>query len=411
MQAVSVPFGPMRSGASLPPPRQRRGRALLVVALLVALGHAFLLGGVGVPAPEAGRAGGGSPLSVRVVAAAPSPEAKAVVEAASADPAPAAGPIPPVAARAAAPALMAPVRRLARRAPESMRDGVKLVPTNDPTQAGARSTAASAAVDEPGPGADEPQGATVAAVALPAPADVGASGVPAAPSSTLLQPNEEPPPIYRTRLPPALTLRYEVRSGFLRGDGELRWRPQGDTYSLALEARVSGLTLLRQSSDGELGGEGLAPVRFLDQRARRSAQAANFRREAGKITFSGPATEWPLLPGSQDRLSFLVQLAGIAAGDPALLIEGARIVMVVAGARGDASVWSFRCLGPETIETGVGTVHAIKFVRDARSTYDTTAEIWLDPARYHLPAHATLRNRSGASEVDLLLDGVDTAPP
>jgi hypothetical protein len=85
--------------------------------------------------------------------------------------------------------------------------------------------------------------------------------------------------------------------------------------------------------------------------------------------------------------------------------------MVVAGARGDAAVWTFRCLGPETIETGAGTVHAIKFVRDARSAYDTTAEVWLDPARHHLPAHVTLRNRSGASELDLLLESLETAIP
>ena len=44
-----------------------------------------------------------------------------------------------------------------------------------------------------------------------------------------------------------------------------------------------------QSSDGNLDGNGLAPVRFLDRRARRSAQAANFRRDVGTVTFSGLA--------------------------------------------------------------------------------------------------------------------------
>ncbi len=227
-------------------------------------------------------------------------------------------------------------------------------------------------------------------------------------ASALLLPGEEPPPTYRTRLPPALTLRYQVRSGFLRGSGELRWRPQGERYSLGLEADLAGLTLLRQSSEGEIDGHGLAPARFVDQRARRSRQAANFRRDAGTITFSGPATEWPLLPGSQDRLSFFIQLAAIAAAEPELRSEGARIQMVVAGARGDAAVWTFRCLGPEAIETGVGPVQALKFVRDARSMYDTRAEVWLDPARHYLPAHATLRNSAGTSEYDLLLDGIAT---
>ena len=50
---------------------------------------------------------------------------------------------------------------------------------------------------------------------------------------------------------------------------------------------------------------------------------------------------------------------------------------------------------------------AIKLVREARSAYDTSAEIWLDPQRDYLPAHATLRNNGGASEYELLLERVD----
>jgi hypothetical protein len=74
-------------------------------------------------------------------------------------------------------------------------------------------------------------------------------------------------------------------------------------------------------------------------------------------------------------------------------------------------VWSFRCLGTETIATGLGSVDAVKFVREPRSAYDTRVEVWLDPSRHYLPAHATLRNSTGASEYDLLLEGVDAATP
>jgi len=49
----------------------------------------------------------------------------------------------------------------------------------------------------------------------------------------------------------------------------------------------------------------------------------------------------------------------------------------------------------------------LRLVREGRAANDTTAEIWLDPARSYLPAHATLRNASGASEYDLLLDRID----
>ena len=107
-----------------------------------------------------------------------------------------------------------------------------------------------------------------------------------------------------------------MHRGSLRGTGQIRWAVAGDRYRLALEAQVGGLTLLMQTSEGDIGPHGLAPVRFLDQRARRSAQAANFRRDDGRITFSGAGVEWPLLAGSQDRLSWMIQLAGIAAAEP-----------------------------------------------------------------------------------------------
>jgi hypothetical protein len=36
--------------------------------------------------------------------------------------------------------------------------------------------------------------------------------------------------------------------------------------------------------------------------------------------------------------------------------------------------------------------------------------MWLDPEHHFLPAHATLRNAAGASEYDLLLQGIDPTP-
>ncbi len=172
-----------------------------------------------------------------------------------------------------------------------------------------------------------------------------------------------------------------MRRGFLRGTGEIRWQASGERYRLVLESRIAGLTLLIQTSEGEVDANGLAPVRFLDQRARRSAQAANFRRDDGRVTFSGSGVEWPLLAGSQDRLSWMIQLAGIVAAEPERLVDGGRITMVVVGARGDAGVWTLRYAGREDVAAARGTVHAVKFVREGRSAYDTSAEIWLDPER------------------------------
>ncbi len=376
----------------------------------MALGlHGVFLGQVGSltsGAPPDAKTG---PMSVRTI------EAEPAQEPAGAVPEPVAEPV------AVAPPPPAPKPRVVRRPREPAQAVAKH--NAPPEEAGTGSEAsASASAAEAAASATEvstpaeapPVEVAQTPVEAPASAPIAASAEPAsaaasAAAPSLLAAGEQPPPTYRTKLPPSATLRYQVRRGFLRGTGEIRWRLDDAAYRLVLEARIAGLTLLIQTSEGGIDATGLAPVRFLDQRARRPAQAANFRRDAGTITFSGPGVEWPLLAGSQDRLSWMIQLAGIAAAEPELLVEGGRITMVVVGARGEASVWTLRYVGRENVETARGTVNAVKLVRDGRSAYDTSAEIWLDPERDYFPAHATLRNSSGASEYDLLLERVD--PP
>jgi len=225
-------------------------------------------------------------------------------------------------------------------------------------------------------------------------------------TGSFLTAGERPPPTYRTVLPSPATLRYELRRGLLRGAGEIRWRPAGDRYVLQFEARIAGLLLLAQSSQGELGANGLAPVRFVEQRARKAARAVNFSRDSGTISFSASTVQWPLLAGTQDRLSWMIQLGGIVAADPGLAGSG-RISMVLVSARGEASVRTARFAGRESAETASGSVPALKFVVDGHSVYDGSFEVWLDPARGYLPARAVSRSSEGDAEFELLLQRAD----
>jgi hypothetical protein len=229
-----------------------------------------------------------------------------------------------------------------------------------------------------------PAASEVAALAPPA------ATTPASAASPAAAGEGAPPPLYATQIPPSATLRYELRRGRLTGSGDLRWQVEAGRYALRLEGSVVGLNVLTQVSEGEFDAHGLAPVRFTDQRARRAAVAANFEREAGRIRFSGPSTELPWQPGVQDRLSWMIQLAAVAAADPALVAEGQRITLLVVGARGDGSSWSFRSLGKESLSIFGATVDTVHLLREPRSPYDTRVEVWLDPARHHLPIRATL---------------------
>ena len=217
-------------------------------------------------------------------------------------------------------------------------------------------------------------------------------------------------PHYRTQVPPAALLRYELQRGGLRGSGDLLWRPDGAHYELRLDGRVGPLTVLTQVSSGGFDAAGLAPLRFTDKRLRRPTSAANFQRDAGKITFSGPATEFALHAGMQDRLSWMLQLAAIIAAEPALRHTGAKVVMGVVGAHADASVWAFRCLGPEAVETGTGSVDSIKYLREPRDPYDTTVQVWLDPMHHFLPVHATQKAGANDEGFSLRLQEI-VAPP
>ena len=217
-------------------------------------------------------------------------------------------------------------------------------------------------------------------------------------------------PHYRTQMPPAMTLRYVLQRGALRGSGDFSWRPDGDRYELRLEGRVAGLSVLTQISSGGFDADGIAPLRFTDQRLRRGTKAANFQRDAGKITFSGSSTEFPLRDGVQDRLSWMVQLGAILAAEPKLRGVGAKVSMVVVGANGDASVWAFDCVAVESVATGAGAVSALKFVREPREPYDTQVQVWVDPLQHYLPVRATQKSGPNDEGFELRLQSIETGP-
>ena len=246
---------------------------------------------------------------------------------------------------------------------------------------------------------------------VPPPPPAPSPSTPAPPTAEpVAAPTDETVPTYRTQLPPAVTLRYDMQRGGLRGNGELQWRPGADRYELKLEGRVAGLTILTQVSQGGFDAAGIAPQRFTDRRIRRPLTAANFQREAGKITFSGPQTEYPLHAGAQDRLSWMIELGAVVAAEPALGVADAKVVMFVSGSHGDAGVWVFRCMGPDAVDSRSGSVAAIHFKREPRGPYDTTVEVWLDPKRHHLPVRATLRAGPNDDGLDLRLQDIDTSP-
>lgn len=217
-------------------------------------------------------------------------------------------------------------------------------------------------------------------------------------------------PTYRTVVPPPFAYAYDLRRGERIGRAELHWDPQGTRYTARLTGSLDGRPWIAWDSEGAFDVDGLAPQRHTDRRRGRSAQAANFQREAGKVTFSGPSVEHPIAAGAQDGLSWMLQLAAIATADPSLVGPGGRVSLVVVGVRGEADVWTFVHVGEERLDAAAGDVPALHLLREAQRPHDVRAEVWLDASRHFLPVGARLSTNGSVDAFWLRLREVLPSP-
>ena len=240
----------------------------------------------------------------------------------------------------------------------------------------------------------------------PAAAPPTAAGPPSAPAPAATVPGTQVP-TYATQPAPAATMVFEMRRGARRGSAELRWRPGAGRYELELEATGFGPQAPGSTSVGGFDAAGLAPERHVDRRRGRDQRAVNFQREGGFISFSGPQLTHSLQPGAQDRLSWMLQLPAILQADPALATEGAQLSLWVAGARGESDVWTFTVQGSEPLDLPGGRVEAaLRLLRRPLRPFDTQVEVWLDPARQHLPVQVLLALQPGGELTELRLQSL-----
>ena len=224
------------------------------------------------------------------------------------------------------------------------------------------------------------------------------------------EPGGQAVPVYATQLPPPVVIQYELKRGLASGRAELRWLPSADgPYELTLRTEAYGQQALGWASRGVVDAHGVAPERYVESRRGRELRTVNFQRDKGLITFSGPQLEYPLVPGAQDRVSWMIQLAAVLAADPALAAPGSTVTLLVATARGATDLWTFSVMGVETTLLASGPVAGtLHLRREPLRPYDTTAEVWLDPARHHLPVRAKLLVRPTGEGTEFVLQSLAT---
>jgi Protein of unknown function (DUF3108) len=168
------------------------------------------------------------------------------------------------------------------------------------------------------------------------------------------------------------------------GAGLLQWKSDGAGYELSIESSAFGVVLISQKSMGIMSPMGLTPERFSDKRALRPERATHFRRDTGKIQFSNNKPDAELLAGAQDRLSILLQIAGILGGDPERYKIVNRIGMQVAGSD-SAETWEFSIDGLQDISLPAANMQTLKLTRKPRDEFDQRMEVWLAPQLGYLP--------------------------
>lgn len=258
----------------------------------------------------------------------------------------------------------------------------------------------------PAPTPSEPAQAPASAPApTPAPTPTPTQATPAAPTadSASTTPPHVPTPTVAKRLtvPGSTQLEFSVlasRKGLsLPAQSTLVWQTDGSGYRASLVIRAA-LGMGRDRSQTSVGTIdpvlGLQPQRFGDKNKTEVATHFDRSRTPPAIRFSSNTPEAELLPGSQDRLSVLLQLAAMLAGEPSRYVPGSAVLIHTAGSR-DAGLWHFRVGNVEPLELPAGKLSALHLVREPMHTYDNRVEVWLAPALGHLPVRILWTQANG----------------
>jgi hypothetical protein len=359
-------------------------RHLLVLVALVLCAHGLLLSGRSSAWNPAKRPGGA--LSLRSIAPAPLPTALNAL------------PASPVAVAPAAPLATPP--RLKQRPLAAKKKSLDR-PAAQWSEAQAAPENIANAAPQTAPPALPPAPQTVPVLApppSPSVAEVTATAEATAPSSAGAD------PAVGLQFPPSGSFAYAAT--VLRGvqpqtgSGTLEWSSDGRVYHMRLVSTALFITVLSQTSVGQLGADGLQPERFSDKRFNRSEKAAHFNRSAqeagplGRITFSGNQSAVAIQRGGQDRLSVLVQLAGLVAASPARFAAAGKVAVQVASTEG-ADLWQFVLDGAERLELPAGMTQTLRLVRNPRQEYDARLELWLAPELGYLPVRMRQTEANG----------------
>jgi hypothetical protein len=223
-------------------------------------------------------------------------------------------------------------------------------------------------------------------------------------------------PVYATLAPPSVTLRYalvQTGAASAAGAADLEWRRDASTFSLRLAASLADRPLREWQSTGSFDAAGVAPSRLVEREKGRDKRAVTFDRDGGTARLSSAPGRPTVVPGAQDRWSWIAQLAAIVEAAARRGERPAQWDLQVAGLRGELERWTFRVLPPgepppELLRQGnelsarpVRAPALLHVLRATEQPYDLRIEAWLSPSLHHLPAGLRMSTPPGPWSLSL----------
>lgn len=209
-----------------------------------------------------------------------------------------------------------------------------------------------------------------------------------------------PAPGRKVSLPPPAELTLDVErtdagGGKWSGQAVMTWSRDGSAYRMSVVASITmivTINLVELASEGTVGEHGITPRTMTEKRRSKAATATHFGQ--GRITFSASPDSYPIVPGTQDKATFPMQLAGIARADPGKL--GSDIELLV-GQDKDASLFRFVVQGQEEIDTPMGRMAAWRLTRPPKpGSYSSRLDVWLAPGHEWYPVQIRSTEANGA---------------
>lgn len=205
---------------------------------------------------------------------------------------------------------------------------------------------------------------------------------------------------YKVSLPPPAELTLDVEridAGGSKWSGQavMAWSRSGSAYRLAVVASVTmvvTINLVELASEGTVSQAGIVPRTMTEKRRNKAATATHFG--TGRITFSASPDSYLMVPGTQDKATFPMQLAGIARADQGQLASDIELLV---GQDKDASLFRFVVQGQEEIDTPMGTMKAWRLTRPPKpGSYSSRLDVWLAPGHEWYPVRIRSTEANGA---------------